>query len=869
MERGRTLKRPHSNNERKDVVAAPYEKCLAKLKTSEDGTNVPGATVEEHCRIVGEVADELASRYPAWIREMWFPQGVGLVSSVHDVGKISPLFQEKIHRGITGYVPNSYPGLQNARPELETVVGMHSGIGKIALQNENRYVAEIAGCHHGYASDNDRVLPDDEIVGGPKWQAERERFIRRMKETFRTDWPVIQDDLHAAVIAGLTTVADWIGSGDEECSETSRHETARVKEMVDRAGFIIPEMKKGLSFSDVFDFSPRPMQEAFVRQVDRKGVYILEASMGEGKTEAALYAAYLLMVTGQATGIYFALPTQLTSEKIYTRVQSFIDRVVVPSTRQSVMLAHGEAWLFEFEMGEEGGPGHSWFDSRKRKLLAPFAVGTVDQALMAVLNVKHAFVRTFGLLGKVVILDEVHTYDAYTGTIIDHLVETLVRLGCSVIILSATLTLERKNRFLGAEPHVEVPEHYPLITSMSTTADIDQETSQRYRFSEPLGSEQSDVKVIHETDAGRAMTIAWEHALEGEYVLWIENAVHDAQITFRLFAAWAAGNSVEVGLLHSRFPGFRRSQLDDYWVGLYGKGGEEKRSLQGRILIGTQVLEQSLDIDADLLVTRIAPTDMLLQRIGRLWRHRILDKKRPSSAERMVVVLEPDATLLVHNPFGAFGSSGAVYSPYVLMRSLEIWRVRDNIAIPGDMRMLIEETYADRVESGAMQAMHVELEKKREILARKALNGMTMIGKGSSDSTSTRYSELNSCDVLLLRGGSDLYRGYLKLLDGDTVVLPAKASLVGKKERMEIIRKLMKNLISVYVGIAPNVSSLQELNALKPYLYLAENETDRLRVGLVLDSGIIVSLSGLATNDVYGLEYSPILGYMANKKEGS
>src|SRR5690625_5144301 len=171
--------------------------------------------------------------------------------------------------------------------------------------------------------------------------------------------------------------------------------------------------------------------------------------MGLGKTEAALYASYRMLESGQASGIYFALPTQLTSNKIYERFQCFLEAVLAGDCRHRSLLLHANAWLLEKDMGEEGRPGGAWFNQSKRGLLAPFAVGTIDQALMAAMNVKHGFVRAFGLAGKVVILDEVHTYDSYTGTLLDALINLLSQLDCTVIVLSATLNQQRRQQLIG------------------------------------------------------------------------------------------------------------------------------------------------------------------------------------------------------------------------------------------------------------------------------------------------------------------------------------------------------------------------------------------------------------------------------------
>src|SRR5690606_20205111 len=171
---------------------------------------------------------------------------------------------------------------------------------------------------------------------------------------------------------------------------------------------------------------------------------------------------YQMLEKGQASGIYFALPTQLTSNKIFERFNQFLAQILDEECQHRSLLLHANAWLFDTEMGEEGRPGGAWFNQAKRGLLAPFAVGTIDQALMAAMNVKHGFVRAFGLAGKVVILDEVHTYDAYTGTLLDALVELLRSLHCTVIILSATLNQQRRQQLL-ARPTSAVT--YPLITA--------------------------------------------------------------------------------------------------------------------------------------------------------------------------------------------------------------------------------------------------------------------------------------------------------------------------------------------------------------------------------------------------------------------
>src|SRR5690606_24435121 len=243
---------------------------------------------------------------------------------------------------------------------------------------------------------------------------------------------------------------------------------------------------------------------------------------------------YQMLEKGQASGIYFALPTQLTSNKIFERFNQFLAQILDEECQHRSLLLHGKAWLQQMEMGEEGRPGGAWFNQAKRGLLAPFAVGTIDQALMAAMNVKHGFVRAFGLAGKVVILDEVHTYDAYTGTLLDALVALLRELGCTVIILSATLNQERRQQLLGT--HALSSQGYPLISAIPHA-----QAPCEY----PLeGDAPQQVKLCLLEQEKDAIAQALERASQGQQVLWIENTVAEAQERYLDLASRAS----EVGL---------------------------------------------------------------------------------------------------------------------------------------------------------------------------------------------------------------------------------------------------------------------------------------------------------------------------------
>jgi CRISPR-associated endonuclease/helicase Cas3 len=306
---------------------------------------------------VGEVARELISRYPAGLVTGLFPEGALLAAAAHDIGKVSPYFVEKLRQACTsGHCSvAAQPGIN---PKLESQWGGHAGVSQVTAQaiNAPEFVPEILGQHHGFSPAVAGRRANDELFGGPLWQQEREALVAELKARLGTDWPIIDSVAQSRVLAGLTSVADWIGSGEFFENPTTPWQ-GNISKALDNAGFIPPTYQQGLSFQQVFGFAPRPAQQQLLDAVVSPGVYVLEAPMGLGKTEAALYAAYGMLSRGQASGIYFALPTQLTSNKIYARFNDFLASTLAADCQHRSLLLHGNAWLLDTEMGEEGRPG--------------------------------------------------------------------------------------------------------------------------------------------------------------------------------------------------------------------------------------------------------------------------------------------------------------------------------------------------------------------------------------------------------------------------------------------------------------------------------------------------------------------------------
>lgn len=782
------------------AAALPPERCLAKTWELPQRT-LAGRTVEEHCRIAGAVAACLCARLNVVVPGL-LPPGAELPALLHDVGKASPPFQKRLYAAVTEMGPEAAltrAALAKADPAWEANVGGHGAVSRACLAGLGApaAVARIAGAHHGRAL---KMFADDaEQAGGPAWRTVRREICNRLLGG-RKDWPRLDGRLER-IVGGLTVTADWIASGPLFDNPQEDWEPL-IERAVDEAGFCWPDIRQGLSFEEIFGFAPRPAQRALYEAISGPGVFVLEAPMGLGKTEAALYAAYRMLEQKKSCGLYFALPTQLTSNRIHRRVNAFLSRIL-HDDGQKALLLHGMAWLERFQrqrMGEEAAPNQAWFARGRRGILAPFGVGTIDQALFSVLNVRHGALRSFGLAGKTVILDEVHSYDTYTGTILDALTDQLRAMRCTVIILSATLTARRRAALL---PGVKgAPSTaYPLISAAPA------DSGARELACDP--GEPADVRLLHATEDA-ALEEALLRAEAGERVLWIENTVAEAQERFRLLAGRAAAMpGMLTGLLHSRFTPADRRRNEERWAAFFHPQAEG-RGERGGIVVGTQVVEQSLDLDADFLVSRFCPTDMLLQRLGRLWRHG-QGTARPASARRDACLLHPLPEEAAAAPERAFGPSGYVYAPYVLFRSLELWHDRNGVRLPEDIRPLLEATYAERDEKEpAVLAAWRELCRIRDILRRQALLAQSDSVTAVEDTQArTRWQEREDVSVVLLRG-RDAATCRLTLADGGDVSLCLPQDVVSREgrlafwqKRQEVAAALADNTVRVAANRAP------------------------------------------------------------------
>lgn len=731
----------------KPIQAMSFRACVAKT----DAAGKPGTGVLEHSQNVAEVARQLSDCLPPRVRDL-LACHVLSTAAVHDIGKVSPGFQLKISRD---KVARHAPALAREAAENYELDHCHTGASALWRHLGNPFAPPaavgIVAMHHGSASKP--PLPSDlaEPFGGEPWARERAALLAELEATYGAVPSATLPPAIRNLLAGAVTVSDWIGSDERFFTATGLPEgadRAAVAAMaVNKCGLRTPQVTPGLSFNEVFGNQPYRMQEAFAETVQKPGMYLLEAPMGMGKTEAALYAAYCLMAAGHNSGIFFGLPTRLTSNRIHQRVSDFLKRICPQFP--DVKLAHGTAWLEAFRHGGEAfRPGNAWFNPRKRSLLHPFVVGTIDQALLSVLRVRHFFVRTFALAGKVVILDEVHSYDGYTGTLLEDMTGQLLEVGCTVIVLSATLTAERRKAFFANPENLPDGEAYPLISSQvgtvcTSTPGEPPEAREYSTRMEDWETEQVADQAVHK-------------AGNGHCVLAIANSVAKAQEWYNAVSTRMVDRQFEVGLLHSKFPAFQRSELEDTWMGRLGKPGPDGRRPQGCVLVATQVVEQSVDIDSDYLITELAPTDMLLQRMGRQWRHP--RESRPSPNPEVVIVGQPveDAESLdeIIERLGKVNS--LIYSPYVLWRTRKVWQGKSTIVLPTDIRALLEATYREEPcptdAACKLRRKHEEQCDKLRDLARAYSATATSLPTGEDrEGIATRYSDLPNTHALLVR----------------------------------------------------------------------------------------------------------------------
>lgn len=531
-------------------------------------------------------------------------------------------------------------------------------------------------------------------------------------------------------LAGFTILCDWLGSDGTHFRYEQRpmplvdywrNARAAAKVAVERSGLVGSRPRPFGGIGALFPSiaaCPSPLQVAASEIALGEGprLFVLEDLTGSGKTEAALVLANRLMAAGRGDGLYFALPTMATANAMHARVRPLLEALFIgeptyllthsgPRLEQTDLIAIGQVDPASGEVGfvrdapygrgeqeTAGAAASSWLsDNRKKSLLAAMGVGTIDQALLAALQSKHAALRLFGLHHHILVVDEVHACDAYMLGILGRLLELHAALGGSAILLSATLPLHQRQSLTaayarglgGVEGPLPSSMAYPLLTSSGAGPVREREVA-------PRSGSARTIPVAWHTSSSEAAARVIEASRAGLCACWIRNSVKDAVDAYQEVAT-ALGRD-RVTIFHARFALGDRLRIEQQVVSWFGADADGAQR-PGRVVIATQVVEQSLDIDFDVMVTDLCPIDLLIQRAGRLQRHAKRDGGRPPA------VLEIIAPPWSETPpkgwlGGDFRRTALVYDdPGVLWRTVRELHVHGALALPVRARGLVEAVY--------------------------------------------------------------------------------------------------------------------------------------------------------------------------------
>ena len=626
---------------------------------------------------------------------------LSLFAALHDIGKVNIGFQTRIWEssylqdlpGVprTGHTLDLTPVLND--DDLETARWFFDALGWWwdAVESwddcEGETVCGLfvaALSHHGLPLQ----LRGKRFANPSAWRSfgelDPEECVRRIgrlaREWFPAAWEPGGPPLPPApefqhMFLGLCTLADWVGSSesnfpfrgepDDDYMALARR---NARSALSAIGLDLSKQRAALSgqlpsFERVFAFDPNAIQRAEADTPAGDRLVIIESETGSGKTEAALWRFARMYDTGLVDGLYFALPSRAAATQLHGRLTAFVNRLFpaghVPEPVLAVpgYLKAGDAAgrrLQDYKVWWDDHPddvtrAHRWAaEGTKRYLAAQIAVGTVDQAMMAALKVKHAHMRAGCLARNLLVVDEVHASDPYMGLILRSLLEGHVGSGGYALLMSATLGSVARRQWLsvGSAGLADVPSldeaiatPYPAIGTTSPAGEVMTAVGRN-----------DEGKTVH-VDVRPLMNsvvevaeLALQAARDGAAVLVIRNTVDYAIETQMAIEKAAAGQDRSLlfacndtpTLHHGRFSSDDRRLLDGVVESRLGKC---RSAGVGAIVVGTQTLEQSLDIDADLLITDLCPMDVLLQRTGRLHRHRRDSRPAGYTMPRCIVLV--------------------------------------------------------------------------------------------------------------------------------------------------------------------------------------------------------------------------------------
>lgn len=647
---------------------------------------------------------------------------------LHDLGKLDQRFQAKApdvlrwlapdHADRLARVPASFThydhgqmGYRWALSELHAYVGLEADDDAVHSYWDawQPWLAAVTGHHGSLPRDGDP--PPAFVIPQPLREADRQartEWVRTLEKLcLIPEGQSLRDMPPPAppLLPGFCAVADWLGSNTdyfpycEQPADLRRYlsERAQRAQSVLRASGLLSQPADRGGMAALFpERMPRQIQTVIDDLPRVPGLVLIEGPTASGKTEGALAYASHLLSAGLAESIVFALPTQATANAMLRRIEAVAPRLF-NGGQTNLVLAHGKS-RYNPEFIELRKAVHpltaqqrdealvqcaDWLSqSRKRAFLGQIGVCTIDQVLLSVLPVRHNFVRGLGMGRSVLIVDEVHAYDSYMYGLLEDVLRRQKAAGASTVLLSATLPHAQRSRLVrawGAESDVEPFASYPLLTHVDCHGRVTPFCPPKEHQPDPRSVIVERVTLAHAFPNDDLCARILDAARAGARVAVVCNLVDHAQRLARLLRQMA--DDVPVDLFHARYRFCDRLIREQAVMRWYGA---ERAADGGRVLVATQVVEQSLDLDFDWLVTQLCPVDLLFQRLGRLHRH-LHERPRGFEAPRVCVLLPEESD---------FGAHSRIYENVrVLWRTLQLLEFASQIAFPAAYRQWIEKVY--------------------------------------------------------------------------------------------------------------------------------------------------------------------------------
>lgn len=694
------------------------------------------------------------------------------ICAIHDIGKSHPLFQKKCNE--TYNILDAHNLMQQSIESIEKGF-RHEMYGEDLLYDLLKndvhdykmidVIAKTVGLHHQKhiqrKYEHQAIAISSDIRG--RWLDIQKYIYNYINEVFpvqdikfnRTMSPE-EKFIFSSGVLGIVITSDWIASNTDKNAAFSRFDndynktyhdfSTKQKYLEYKKNHVLAFLAQERlttekyptpeNFSSMFNLPvPRPVQLDVANIVENNEVSMLliESGCGSGKTEAALYASAVLGNKNNLSGLYMGLPTGASAEAIQGRVNDFVDSLHMDKTK----LYTSKSMLFHDSEDEQ-----DWTDISTRRMLSHSAVGTIDQVMTVARNVRFESVRLAGISSKVIIIDELHAYDSFMIMTIVSLLKICKVLKIPVILLSATLPIKTKKMILSKVygiDDVNVNYGYPLISYVTLNNTYHEFVSTAYDSDKNIRCELLPALNNHTQIASTAI----KNIENGGCECVIMNLVDDA-ISIYDEIKKLKPDDCEILLYHARMPMAMRDEKTKKILKMVGK--DKSNRPQKLIIVSTQILEQSLDIDFDYMMTAIAPIDLIIQRIGRYRRH--CDEgtiREKQNIDYLVQVIVPDN--------GNYGKNTRIYEECFLSATENELMHRGNLIIPSGNPEIINAVYSQQDFDSILNDKHKE---------NKSNNGNIDISNGftiyddvckalvSDDYISVRDTEINSVDIAIM-----------------------------------------------------------------------------------------------------------------------